>query len=494
MDTAFLDQLHQWNEEDNFQAIIDAIEALPQEELTPGLVSDLARAYNNLARPEDRRLFRRAIELLRSVEEEFPGDYCWNFRTAYAYYYLDQEGPALHYFEKALEARPGDQDTLNFIEDCRRRLTLPIGLKPFRQRVLEGWAGFWKGEKELRALMDRKDREAVGDELIAKCNDLLAPAFEDAAFELGRSGEKYELILTPEGDRARLFKLMYFQRRAPKALLERWNILVGRSRSSGFSLRMYGRDISAADARVWVEKLENQLVGLSIYCGKLLPLLRENENQAYGLMAILLDQAIGELPAIRYVDYMDLLDAPKEGDSLCLDQLAGYIERDIDPKGWAKASDPEAACQRYTAYQCTPSQEADQYLREDVFVGVTTCPSLINSYYRGEDSLMNSFHQDGAVPGFLYYPLEGIGKKDVLDLRDALEAAVLERAGEDCVTFIGGATGADYGYLDFIAWDLKATLDAAAAALSKLPMREAAFHTFRRDVPGICLKREAEAQ
>ena len=494
MDAAFLDQLQQWNEEDNFQAIIDAMEALPQEELTPNLVSDLARAYNNLARPEDRHLFHRAIKLLRSVEDEFPGDHCWNFRMAYAYYYLDQEGPALHYFEKALEGRPGDQDTLEFIEDCRRRLALPMGLKPFRQRVLEGWASFWQGEEELRRLLDRKDREVISEEVIAKCSQLLSPVFEDAAFELGRNGEKYELILTPEGDRARLFKLVYFQRRAPKALLEQWKVQVGRSRSSGFGLRMYGQDVSAADAQVWVEKLENQLVGLSIYCEKLLPLLRENENQAYNLMTILLDQAIGELPAIRYVDYMDLLDAPKEGDSIAPDQLAGYIEGEIDPEGWASASDPETACQRYTAYQIQPSQEEDQYLREDVFVGVTTCPPLINTYYRGEDSLMDNFHQDGAVPGFLYYPQDGIDKKDVLDLRDALENAILEQAGEDCVTFTGGATGVQYGYLDFIAWDLKATLDAAALALTKLPMKEAAFHTFRRDVPGICLKREEEAE
>lgn len=492
MDAAFLDQLQQWNEEDNFQAIIDAIEALPEEKLTPGLISDLARAYNNLARPEDRHLFHRAIGLLRSVENECKEEHNWNFRMAYAHYYLDQEGPALHYFEQALKARPGDQDTLEFMEDCRRRLTLPVGLKPFRQRVLEGWASFWQGEEALRELLDQKDRSAVGGELLAKCSQLLAPVFENVAFELGCKGEKYELILTPEGNRARLFKLAYFQRRAPKALLEQWNILVGRSRSGGFGLRMYGQDVSAADAQVWVEQLENQQAGLSIYCEKLLPLLREDEDRAYSLMAILLDQAIGELPAMRYVDYMDLLDAPGEGDSIKLDQLAGYIQEKIDPEGWAKASDPETACQRYTAYQMEPSRAEDQYLREDVFVGVTTCPPLINAYYRGEEALMDDFHQDGAVPGFLYYPLEGIDKKDVLDLRDALEHAILEQAGADCVTFTGGATGVQYGYLDFIAWDLKAVLDAAVAALAKLPVKEAAFHTFRRDVPGICLKREGE--
>ena len=52
---------------------------------------------------------------------------------AYAYYYLDQGGPALNYFERALEARP--DEILAFIEDCRRRLALPRFEKPFRTRV-----------------------------------------------------------------------------------------------------------------------------------------------------------------------------------------------------------------------------------------------------------------------------------------------------------------------------------------------------------------------
>ncbi len=58
-------------------------------------------AYNNLADPgtaEGRAQLRRALDLLRPYEETLKDDHCWNFRMAYAYYYLDQEGPALPYF------------------------------------------------------------------------------------------------------------------------------------------------------------------------------------------------------------------------------------------------------------------------------------------------------------------------------------------------------------------------------------------------------------
>ena len=44
-----LEQCRIWNENDEYQKIIDAIEAIPESELTPELASELARAYNNAA-------------------------------------------------------------------------------------------------------------------------------------------------------------------------------------------------------------------------------------------------------------------------------------------------------------------------------------------------------------------------------------------------------------------------------------------------------------
>ena len=74
MNQDLLNQLEQWNEEDKYQEIIDAIEALPEEALDFGLISALARAYNNLAidlmPPEDRPLYQRAGDLLLSPEDQ----------------------------------------------------------------------------------------------------------------------------------------------------------------------------------------------------------------------------------------------------------------------------------------------------------------------------------------------------------------------------------------------------------------------------------------
>lgn len=371
-------------------------------------------------------------------------------------------------------------------------LSLPIGIKPFRVRTGEAWAAFAAGEGELRALLDEKDRGAVSERLVARCSELLSPAFSSPAFELGHNGEKYELILVPEGDRTRLFQMAYFQKHAPVELLERWNILVGRTRSKSFGLRMDGREVTLEDVQVWAEKTEANAVNLRLYCRKLAPLMKENKGQACNMLYILLDQALGELAAMRYVDRLEVLDAPEAGESILLSELADYVA-DMDVEGWARADDPENACERWSAYQGEPSQAENWALRQDVYAGVSCCTPLINAYLQGDDYYMDRLHRDGVIPGFFYYPLDGIGREEILDLRDQLEQAIGARCGEGIVTFTGGSTGTTLGYLDFIAWDLRTLLDAAVEVFAGAPVDWAAFHTFRGDADGIGLKqREGE--
>lgn len=374
-------------------------------------------------------------------------------------------------------------------EERLRELSLPLNVKPFRVRTQEAWSAFLSGEAELRALMDRKDRGAVSGRLVERCSGLLAPAFSSPAFELGHNGEKYELILSPEGDRTRLFQLAYFRRHAPKELLDRWNILVGRTRSRSFGLRMFGREVTLEDVLAWTEKTGDRSLSLRLYCEKLKGCPRE---EAHSLIYILLDQALGELAAMRYVDRLDILDAPGEGTGVSLAQLAGYVAAEIDPEGWERSGDPEAACERYSAYEGRPGGGEDCALRRDVFAGVTCCIPLLNAYLQGDDYYMDRLHPDGVVPGFFYYPLDGIDRKDILDLRDRLEAAIQGRTGEGVVTFTGGATGTNLGYLDFIAWDLKVLLDSAVEVFAGAPVEWAAFHTFRLAANGIGLKQTAE--
>ena len=59
-----LKQCQQWFEQDEEQKVIDALEAIPAEERTPELDSELAKAYIAVAHIEEREPFEKALELL----------------------------------------------------------------------------------------------------------------------------------------------------------------------------------------------------------------------------------------------------------------------------------------------------------------------------------------------------------------------------------------------------------------------------------------------
>ena len=177
----------------------------------------------------------------------------------------------------------------------------PIHLKPFRKRVRKAWEAFVSHEAELRDLMDRAKQENVSEKLVEKCSEVLSAAFQVSAFELGFNGSKYDLILSPEGDRVKLFQLTYFSSCAPESIREHWNIVVGRSHSENYVLRMHGLSVEIADFQVWVEECGEKKIALSLYSEKLLPLVKENESKAYSLAYILVDQVLGEIAAMRYV-------------------------------------------------------------------------------------------------------------------------------------------------------------------------------------------------
>ena len=479
-----LEQCQRWHENEEYQKIITEIEALPSDERTPELDSELARAYNNAARVDDRAYFEKAIDLLTPHADYFKGDHLWNFRMGYSYYYLDREDCALPYFEEALAALPGDADTEHMIESCRKMLALPLFQRPFRIRVQEAWTAFAQAETELRALMDSDEDRS--EELIARVEDILRIAFDDVSFELGKGGVKYELILTPEGMRTKLFSLVYFTRLAPVSVREHWDIRVGRTASVSFALRTGDYSIEMKDVAVWFAQ-EGEGIALTVCCEKLLPLLKEDEDRAWWMLSTIVDQAIGEIAAMRLIHDFEIVDTPKDEASVTLVDLPKVLEE----SGLSLANDAEDYLEHsYLAYKRDPDTSAEADWRFDVYTGSTRLPALLSAYTENDAALVNMYHADGIAAGFLAYPLpEDLHGKseEILAFRDTLMEAVLDAAGADAVIFLGGATGTGCGYLDFIAWDLRAVLDAAAHFLTETTLPWAAFHSFRRDTNPIYL-------
>jgi hypothetical protein len=492
-DMDILERCQKWHEEDKFQKIIDALEAIPAQERTPEMDSELARAYNNLGAPSNRALLKKAIALLEPHEEYFAGDHYWNFRMGYSYYYLEQEGRALRYFEKALEARPGDEDTIELIDRCRKGIVLPQFSECFREQTEDWWETFAEMEGSLRQMMDDDKEHTRGAEIVAQMEGALNQVFDEISFEMGAGGEKYELILTPEGDKVKLFELVYFQKHAPKEVLEHWNILVGRQPSQNIGLRTEdGWDISGEDVQIWLEEQGENSFAISAYCEKLLPMLREAEGRVWWMLTTLTDQVLGEIPHMRYIDSFDVLEEPKAEPSFLLSQLPHKLKE----RGLELSTDPEAFLETYLGYQMKPDEDPDADWRLDVIAGSTNCVPLINGYLNADNDFMDELHADGAVAGFFCYPLDTLreeeGTEKIFDFRDKLEELFTTGDGPEVLTLTGGATGLYWGYVDFIAWDIRTALGMAKEFFEDSDIPWASFHTFRREAGSVHLKQQEE--
>lgn len=484
-----LQQCQKWHEENKFQKIINALEAIPAEERTPEMDSELARAYNNLGAPSNRELLKKAIALLKPHEEYFAGDYYWNFRIGYSYYYLDQEGRALPYFRKALEARPDDEDTKQFIEWCEAGISQPWFSMCFRKRTEDWWETFAEMEAELRQMMDEDKDHVRGPEIVAQMQGALNQVFDKISFEMGFNGEKHELILTPEGDKVKLFELVYFQKHAPKKVLEHWNILVGRQPARNIGLRTEdGWDISGDDVQIWLEERGENSFAISAYCEKLLPMLQEEEGRVWWMLTTLTDQVLGEIPHMRYIDHFDVLEKPKAEPSILMSQLPDALKE----RGLELSINPENYLNSYLGYEMKPNKDPDADWRLDVMVGSTNCVPLINGYLNADNDFMDDLHADGAVAGFFCYPLDTLreeeGTDKIFDFRDKLEEVFTAGDGPDVLTLTGGATGLFCGYVDFIAWDIRTALQMANAFFEDSDVPWASFHTFRREAGTVNLK------
>ncbi|OUP18756.1 hypothetical protein B5F29_10760 [Lachnoclostridium sp. An196] len=495
-DMDILKQCQKWHENNEHHKIIEALEGI--EERTPEMDSQLARAYNNEAdhrTPEGRAMLKKAIALLKPHEEYFEGDYYWNFRMGYSYYYLDQEGRALRYFEKALEARPDDEDTMQLIDGCKKGISLPQFSDCFRERTEDWWETFAEMEAELRQMMDEDKDHTRGAELVAQMQETLNLVFDEISFEMGFNGEKHELILTPEGDKVKLFELIYFQKHAPKEVLEHWNILVGRQPLQNIGLRTEdGWDISGDDVQIWLEEQGENSFAISAYCEKLLPMLREAEGRVWWMLTTLTDQVLGEISHMWYIDDFNVLEEPKAEQSFLLSQLPDKLKE----KGANLSTDPEAYLNSYLGYKMEPNKDPEADWRLDVMAGSTNCVPLINGYLDADNDFMDALHADGAVAGFFCYPLDTLreeeGTDKIFDFRDKLEEVFTTGDGPEILTLTGGATGLFCGYVDFIAWDIRAVLQKAKEFFKDSDIPWATFHTFRREAGTVNLKTPSEEE
>ena len=367
---------------------------------------------------------------------------------------------------------------------------LPFFDIPFRMRVKMCWDTFLVEEGYLRGLIDSK---ADVDEICEKLDELFGIAFQKVYAEVGRNGEKYDLIFNLEGDWSRLFSLIYFKRMAPEKVYDHWNIIVGRQSNgneiNAFEIRIGENSVSTEDINIWTD-WHDGYVDLEIFCENLIPLIDADKGQAYQLLYILLDQSVGELAEMKYISRIDFIESPRKEESL---NLSGLLEDFLEHLKTSRDEllDVERYVELYSAYSMQPDEKSIDGLRKDVFSGSSCCIPIINDFYNGDTYIIDSLEEDGITSGYIFYPLDWATGSDravkILDFRDSLIEQIEQTCGKECFEFIGGSTGVNFGYIDFIAYDLKPVIDTMIELFKKSKVRWATYHSFRKDVDAVTI-------
>ncbi len=339
--------------------------------------------------------------------------------------------------------------------------------RPFAQRIIEGWEIFSKGEEKLRRMIDTKENS---ENITAYCCELLNVTFSDISFEVGFNGEKYDLILSPEKEKLMLYFIEAFKKCAPQEVLKNWNIILGRSPSKNCKLGFHGKSVSPDEISVKVRKDEElNLCDIVGYCESLNEVLNTDKNEALWFFDLLLDMTVGEIVNMRYIETVDMTDKPFEAkdNAIHLNELPKLMKEMFgENDGWDTA---ESYLDVYTGYSMEPNENPENFApRNDVYVGFSALPPILNCFYGNDDYFVEKAEGDGATIGYIFYPIDEINEEEgkkrsdaILDFRDELEQYITEKTGGTAGRFIGGATGIYCSYLDFIAWDLKKVLDTA---------------------------------
>lgn len=386
------------------------------------------------------------------------------------------------------EERQRKKQIQGFIKD------LPYYKVSFQKRVSKAWKGFQRREEKLRKLLDNNaDGKKVRRQLSKLMSGDMSKILLGIGFEAGYQNKKHDFVFSPEGEQYQVFPLVNFKKQTPKEVQENWEIRIGRQPTKDFVMVIAEQELEASKIMVWAEANEEGTgVSLTFYSELFQGKLARYEDDYIDMMDILLDQVIGEINNMQYVDNFELVEKPLEANGFLMTELLAYIEENFAKE---KSNDAEELCSTFCAYSRDPEESPDE-LRADVFTGTSSNMWLIEEFYSKNNDITEYYHKIGAVPCSITFPLYVFNELEhaaekIFEFEDKIERAILEKAGEHAVTFIGDACGNYLGYLDLIAWDIEAVIEAADAFFQECDMVPfAELHSFHSNVDGIILKEE----
>ncbi|WP_445142372.1 hypothetical protein [Campylobacter sp.] len=335
----------------------------------------------------------------------------------------------------------------------------------FAANVDKFWAEFEKSVDEIKADLKAQNFE----EAMKKTDQKLKFCLKEPFFMMGIAGDKVDLVLTPEGLKHRLFWLEFIQKQMPNSLKNKAICTLGKQRANRkTAIKMYDYDVAIEDVFVDAFIEDEKWLNLKIYNENLAKLLNEDENAAYNLIYILLDNAIGEIAVINLLNDLEISPNPLK-EAISLADLPKFIDENF---GEETSADPQ---KRFSLYELQPQSNK---IREDVFIGGTCLIGLINEYLDARSEIYEEAFENEIKICFLAIDHGGDAKRG-FELRSNIEDEI-ENINQEWLVHIGGATGEGFAYIDLICFD-EEKLKILVEILSKKYDTDIKIYDFKRD-------------
>ncbi|MGN8853091.1 hypothetical protein [Anaerobiospirillum succiniciproducens] len=486
-----LQKCQKWIQEEHFSKVIKALDGIEPNERTAEMDLQFALALTNQgARVKNgSHMIQRAIELLQSHEQLLGKSFMWNFIMGNAYFLLNEEGRALKYFECASEEDPDEFSSKSNIALCIKCLTMPVYERSYRARVLMACLSFADQEREIRRLLDNLDKEGYADRVLQKLSAIFQPVLPTKRIAAIPHILHYELVFSPDGGDYALHQLLFLKQQFKKIIKRHWNITLGTKASKDISYKRDGIELIGGDVKLWVTKEDDTLFNVSAYCPKLLQTRSENYALASWYLDNFIDIAIGEIANMRYIHDLDVLDKPKSGKFVYLNELQSTLR--------SKGCDLDISAEQYLAstfqvYNGKPDNNPYKIWREDICAGTTFVPELPECYVTGHNRLLDELHKNGICAGFIAFSLYNFIGSDraekILAFSDKFKDYLTKDGLGDVVKVVGTAVGLGYGYVDVMIWDLLPFLDAVYDFFNESDIEHVVFHSFRYKVGTVTIK------
>lgn len=118
-----LNHIDEWDKQNQFAEIVDYIQQLPSQLQTDEVLSELARAYNNLywadKCAENLPFLEKSVEILMQLEPKLGNTSAWHYRIGYAYYFLERLEQAIYHLTQAVDVSHSE-DLLRQIDWMKR--------------------------------------------------------------------------------------------------------------------------------------------------------------------------------------------------------------------------------------------------------------------------------------------------------------------------------------------------------------------------------------